>query len=161
MRAPFIYGGPLADLIVAAKFRGREDLAAAAGRLLAEQSDARALGTGVSVCVPVPLGKKRRRQRGYNQSAVIARTIGKAWGLPVQYALRRRQETVPQSDLPLSGRRDNVSGVFDSKTRLRGSVLLVDDVVTSGETVHQAAAAILAAGADAVRVVAVARAPLT
>lgn len=161
LRAPFLYGGPLADLIVAAKFRGREDMAAAAGRLLSQQNDSRALAIDAACCVPVPLGAKRRRQRGFNQSAIMARTLGKAWGLPVQYALRRRQETVPQSDLSLSGRRDNVRDVFEVEQRLRGCVLLVDDVVTSGETVHQAAAALLAAGADAVRVIAVARAPLT
>lgn len=159
LRAPWVYGGPVTDLVVAAKFRGREDLAAAVGRLLAEDEVARTLAGGVTCCVPVPLGASRRRKRGYNQSAVIARMIGRAWDVPVRYLLKRRQETAPQSDLPLAQRRANVAGAFCA-AKASGTVLLVDDVVTSGETVREAAAGLLDAGASEVRVVALARAPL-
>ncbi len=158
LRAPWVYGGPMADLVVATKFHGREDLAAALGRLLAEDGAARSLAAGASALVPVPLGRRRQRERGYNQSAVIARVVGAAWGLPVRYDLRRTRDTQPQSDLPLDQRRDNVRAAFVARGALSGKVVLVDDVVTSGETVSQAAAALTAAGAEPVAVVAVARA---
>lgn len=158
LRAPFVYGGPLADLIVAAKFRGREELCAALGRLLAEEHSVGDLLAGADCVVPVPLGRKRARQRGYNQSAMIARRLGRAFGLPVHYALRRVRDTVPQSDLPLSDRRGNVAGAFATCAPVSGNVVLVDDVVTSTETVRQAAAALRDGGANRVVVVAVARA---
>lgn len=160
LRAPWVYGGPIADLVVDSKFSGREDLASAAGRMLAADETARSLALGTTAVVPVPLGAGRRRRRGYNQSAIIARRLARAWGVPVRYALKRRTETAPQSDLPLVGRRANVSGVFTASSPVDGPVLLVDDVVTSGETVREAANALLSAGASEVRVVALARAPL-
>lgn len=158
LRAPFVYGGPLADLIVAAKFRGREELCAALGRLLAEDRDVVAMLADADGIVPVPLGRKRARQRGYNQTAMIARRLGRNLEVPVQYALRRVRDTVPQSDLPLNRRRKNVAGAFAVRGSVSGRVVLVDDVVTSTETVRQAAAALRQGGASDVVVVAVARA---
>ena len=158
LRAPYVYGGGLADMIVAAKFRGREELSAAAGRLLAADEEARALAADAACLVPVPLGRKRRRQRGTNQSAVIARTLGRAFGLPVHHALRRVRETPPQSDLPLEARGANVHNAFAARRAVSGKVVLIDDVVTSGETVRDAARALVDGGASEVVVLAVARA---
>jgi ComF family protein len=145
-------------MIAAAKFRGREELAAAAGRLLAADSEAGTLVAGVSAVVPVPLGRRRRRQRGYNQAAVIARALGRTHRRPVVYALRRTRETSPQSDLPLLSRAANVDGAFAPLRQVSGRVALVDDVVTSGQTACAAARALLEAGASDVVVLAVARA---
>ena len=158
LRAPYVYGGGLQDMIVGAKFRGREEVATAAARLLAADDEARDLASGAAWIVPVPLGRRRRRQRGYNQSAVIARVVGRAFAIPVRHALRRVRETPPQSDLPLAARGANVRGAFAARGSLTGKGVLVDDVVTSGETVRDAARALLEGGASEVAVLAVARA---
>jgi ComF family protein len=158
LRAPWIYGGGLAELVVGAKFRGREDLAVALGRLLAASDEIGALVEGATAFVPVPLGPKRRRKRGYNQAAVMARTLARQCGAPLRHALRRIRDTAPQSELALAARRANVRGAFVARGRLAGKVVLVDDVITSAATVREAAHALLAAGAGQVVAVAIARA---
>lgn len=158
LRAPFIYGGPLADLVVAAKFHGREEIAVAAARLLASDEEARNVAADATALVPVPLGRARQRERGYNQSGVIARVLGRAWQVPVRYGLCRLRNTAPQSDLASSRRRENVRGAFGPRGKLSGKVVLVDDVVTSGETARQATVALLEGGSTQVVVLAVARA---
>lgn len=107
----------------------------------------------------MPLGRRRRRERGYNQSAVLAQVVGREHGVPVRHALTRRRDTRPQSSLGLGERGVNVAGAFASRLAVGGLCVLVDDVVTSGETVREAAAALLAAGAREVRVLALARTP--
>jgi ComF family protein len=159
-RAPYIYGGPLVELILGSKFRGREDLAAAQGRLIAIDPLAREAARGASALVPVPLGGKRRRERGYNQAAIMARVLGRAWCLPVGYSLKRVRNTAPQSDLPLALRRENVAHAFAPTGTVTGHVLLVDDVMTSAETARAAATALKNAGATEVTVLALARAAL-
>ena len=158
--APYLYGGSLADLISLMKFSRREDLAAGLGRLLADQPRVRAAVCGAQIIVPVPLGWRRRRQRGFNQSAILARTLGREFGIKVAYALRRRRNTRAQSDLPVLQRRSNMIDALVGRHQVQGRCILVDDVVTSGETVREAASALRAAGADEVAVVALARTPL-
>ncbi len=160
VRAPYLYGGAVAELVQAAKFGPREELALALGRLLADDVEVRRLTSGLSGLVPVPLGQRRRRQRGYNQSSVIAAALARATAVPVRHALRRVRDTAPQSDLPLAARSANVNAAFAPRFRLAGRVALVDDVVTSGETARQAAQALLDGGASEVVVLAVARTPL-
>lgn len=159
VRAPFVYGGVLAELIMAAKFSRREDLARALGRLLAADAEVCALAQGATACVPVPLGRSRRATRGYNQSVVMARELGRRLDVPVCHALVRLRETRPQSELGRDARRENVAGAFGGRrgARLRGRVLLVDDVVTSGETARQASRALREVGAEEVIVLAAAR----
>lgn len=158
LRAPWQYGGALAELIVATKFRGREDLAPALATLIADDAQARAWAAEASCLVPIPLGRKRRRSRGYNPSAAVARSLGRLWDRPVLHALRRARDTLPQSSLQLAERRLNVREAFAPLIPVTGTALVIDDVVTSGETVHDAARALLAAGATRVLVVAAARA---
>ncbi len=157
LRAPFVYGGPIASLVVRTKFSRREDLALVLGRLLAERAPA---GAGLTAVVPVPLGRRRRRQRGFNQSAVLARTVAHELEVPLVHALRRLRETAPQSELPLHERESNVRRAFVAARPLSGEVLLVDDVVTSGHTIEAAARALREGGAASVRVLALARAVL-
>ena len=158
LRAPWHYGGAVAELIVASKFHGREDLLPALAALVAPDAQARAQAAQASCLVPIPLGRKRRRSRGYNPSAGLARHLARAWQLPVHHALQRTRDTAPQSSLKLAERRLNVREAFAPHKPIKGTALLIDDVVTSGETVHDAARALLTAGATRVLVVAVARA---
>ncbi len=110
--------------------------------------------------VPVPLGSARRRRRGYNQSAALARPLASLRGLPVhEAALSRVRETVTQTRLTPDARRANLAGAFRAGAGVRGwRLVLVDDVFTTGATLVEAATALLEAGALKVGAVTFARA---
>ncbi len=78
-------------------------------------------------------------------------------GLPLKHALKRTQNTRPQHTLDRDSRKRNVAGAFKARRKLAGTVMLVDDVVTSGETMRAAAEALIQAGAHRVIAVAIAR----
>lgn len=155
---PFPYGAPIDWLVRRLKFHG--DLAA--GRLLGELL-ARELAPRldpVDHIVPVPLHAARLRERGFNQVTELARPLARRLGRPVVAdALVRRRRGPPQMELPAQQRRGNVRHAFAAgRAPVSGSVLLIDDVVTTASTVREAARALRAAGAAEVRVVAAARA---
>jgi predicted amidophosphoribosyltransferase len=141
----------LADVLRRAKFRPDESAAVFLGELL--QRDERALALAAGVVTPVPLSPARMRARGYNQAGVIARKLAQAAGWPVAH-LRRRSNDRAQSLRGATARR--IVGVFAAR-HAPAIVTLVDDVVTTGQTVVDAARALREAGAEEVRVVAVLR----
>jgi ComF family protein len=106
------------------------------------------------VLVPVPLHPKRLRERGYNQSSLLARELGRLIKLPlVDDCLVRQRPTPPQARTASAAeRQSNVAGAFTCRDgRLRGrQVLLIDDVTTSGATLNACAMALKAAGATSV-----------
>ena len=114
--------------------------------------------------VPVPLGRLRRRERGYNQAEEVARHLARLRGCACAAdGLRRRKETRSQAGLDASQRENNVRDAFVAlrTPRLRArSILLVDDVLTTGATARAAAAALKAAGGEQVHLLTVARADL-
>lgn len=115
---------------------------------------------GDAVLVPVPLAPKRLAERGFNQSALLASAVGRALDISVAHdRLRRVRETPPQSGLNGAARRRNLRGAFACDESLHGKrVILVDDVMTTGTTIAEAAEVLLAAGAIEVRAWVVARA---
>ncbi len=105
------------------------------------------------VLVPVPLHSRRLRSRGYNQSYLLAREAGKLLGIPVREdLLKRANDSPPQVEAKSrDDRRTNVAGSFESIAEVSGkSVLLVDDVATTGSTISACAAALKDAGAASV-----------
>jgi ComF family protein len=109
--------------------------------------------------VPVPLHWRKRWQRGFNQSELLARGIGRKWGLPVVHALRRRRFTPAQAGLTNAERRKNVAAAFASRRRVEGQrILLIDDVLTTGSTAAACARALRNAGAGRIAIATVARA---
>jgi ComF family protein len=113
-----------------------------------------------AVLVPIPLGASRQRTRGYNQSAVLATALRRITGLPVAAdALHRGRETTTQTALTPEARRANLAGAFRAAGPAPLHAMLVDDVFTTGATLAEAAAALLAAGAERVEGVTFARAP--
>ena len=112
------------------------------------------------VLVPVPLHKSRLKERGYNQSQLLAISIHKATGLPVFLdALRKTKATPPQADsMSVEERRLAVVGAFGCYNNFTGRrVILIDDVATSGATLSACATALAAAGAKEVRALTLAR----
>jgi ComF family protein len=157
VQAGGLFGGPLADAIHALKYGDRPALARPLGRWLA----ARVVLPSAALVVAVPLGRKRRLRRGYDQAGRLAEQLARAAGAPrLTGALRRVRETPPQVGRSRAARAANVAGAFTADpARVAGrELVLVDDVVTTGATADAAARALLAAGAARVTVVALARA---
>jgi ComF family protein len=117
---------------------------------------------GAEAVIPVPLHVKRLRQRGFNQSGLMAKMLGRTLRLSVPFgALIRQHWTEPQTRLNRQDRLTNVKGAFRVKNpsvvRDR-SILLIDDVFTTGTTVTECAATLKKAGASEVHILTVARA---
>jgi ComF family protein len=147
-----------------------ENLAGAMARRLPRPSP-----TPPATLIPVPLAPRRRRERGYNQSELLARALGRRWGLPVRDVLIRTRETPSQTALTPAARLANVAGAFQLriddcglriganpvKSAIRNpqsTFVLVDDVFTTGATLAEAARALQDAGAASVAAVTFGRA---
>ena len=104
--------------------------------------------------VPMPLTRRRLRQRGFNQAALLARSTARLLGLPsLPRHLVRVRNTPPQRSLPRSARLTNVRRAFAVKRPITyRRIALVDDVSTTGATAHAASTALLAGGAEEVHV---------
>jgi ComF family protein len=154
------YAGLGRAAIHALKYDGERRLAEPLGAALARRWIA--CGAGGDVLVPVPVHRDRLRERGFDQARLIAVAVGRAGGVPVSDALVRRRSTVRQAELDRSGRAGNMSGAFEAGAAgaadVRGRwAVLVDDVMTTGATIREAALALHAAGAVAVSALTVAR----
>jgi ComF family protein len=151
--AAYTYAFPVDRLLQALKYGGRLALADWAAQALA--SRLRAMPTGLSqasgpagALVPLPLAAARQRQRGFNQAQEIARHLSAALGLPVDPVLCRPRAAPPQASLPWSGRRRNVRGAFALDRPVPGGhFVVIDDVMTTGATLAEAARALKHGGA--------------
>ena len=159
IRSPFCFNGIIREAIHQLKYR---NLRALSGQLAGYLRDFLIdYPLTVDLIVPVPLHPKRLKERGYNQSALLARDLGKFTGLPVAgNSLIRRQHTLPQAKtVSVTERRKNVAGIFHCEDIIikNKQVLLIDDVSTSGATMDACARALKDAGADSVWGLALAR----
>jgi ComF family protein len=156
--APFVYGGALATAITRFKYQPAPELARELGLLLA--GEALKLGITADAVVPVPLHPSRLFERGFNQAALLARPVARVLGASfLPRALRRVRNTAKQADLDRAARLRNVDGAFCPRGRLGGTVLLVDDVRTTGATQDACAAALREAGCTRVICLVLAIAP--
>lgn len=146
-----IYDGYLRDCIHALKYRWDLGAAHVLGALMSWVVAGDGRFAGVDVIVPVPLHPKREQDRGYNQAAELARVIGGYLGRPVVSAAWRTRETTPQSTLQLNERFNNVRGAFQvTHPQLVAGrrLLIVDDIWTTGATMHALAFSLKRAGAS-------------
>ncbi len=139
------------------KYEGESARAQWAGPLLADV--VRTAGWQIDVIVQVPLHARRLRKRGYNQAEVLARETGRSLGVPASSRLMRVRDTRSQVGLDPGERRENVRAAFHASPLLAEMrVLIIDDVVTTGATLHACARAIRDVGAADVVAVTLARA---
>ena len=154
--------GPVRELIHRFKYQGQLPLKKQLGAWLAETlADPRLQTPPCDLLVPVPLHFARRRERGFNQSLVLAKELFRHSGIPVSDCLRRIRYTQTQTTFDREERMENLRGAFQMRhhrdvTRLH--LLIIDDVLTTGSTVNECARVLMAAGAASVRVATVARA---
>jgi ComF family protein len=142
--------GPTIDVLVR-RYKFDNDLAA--GAVLAGlMCQLRPPWLSGQVLVPVSLHRQRLAQRGYDQAHELATQLGRATGLPVMACLQRCRDTAAQSALDRKQRRRNLRGAFTvTAAALPASVVLVDDVMTTGATLEAAAQALQRAGVEQVR----------
>ncbi len=156
--APYLMQGPVREVVFALKYRQVRASAPILGGLIAAHLGAHPVEA--DVMVPVRLHRRRQRERGYDQAALLARAAGAHSGMAVSDGvLWRTRDTPPQ--VSMAGpeqRRNNMEGAFECTGNVQGlRVLLIDDVVTTGSTMSACASALKGAGAASVLGVALAR----
>jgi len=152
IRSPFQFEGVIREAILQLKYRNLRALSETLAELLSDYLTAHAIPA--EVLVPVPLHRKRLRERGYNQSSLLAQKLAKLASLPVvDNSLSRQRPALPQAQSKtVAERRNNVAGAFtccDQRLKDR-QILLIDDVATSGATLNACAVSLKAAGATSV-----------
>jgi ComF family protein len=149
LAATGIHEGKLQQAVHALKYERAHELAAPLGdRLISALAS---LGWTIDILIPVPLHTARQQERGYNQSQQLGGYMAQVLGIPCDsMALLRWRDTPPQVGLNRAQRQANVRGAFRSQARISGSVLLIDDVFTTGATMQDCARAAYQAGATAV-----------
>jgi len=154
--AAFAYAFPLDRIVQALKYRHRLALAGFLADALLPLVPAEK-----AVLLPMPLHVRRLRERGFNQAVEIARPLARATGLPLELgAIGRVLNTAPQASLPWKARRVNMRGAFRCEASFTGkTVIVVDDVMTTGATLDELARTLKRHGAARVENLVVARTP--
>lgn len=151
-RSPLLFTDVAREIIHRLKYSDRISLASPLGDILREHLEQQPF-TGQWI-VPVPLHPRRERERGYNQAELIAARLGR----PVAtHLLRRRKNTPTQTGLSRNERKRNLAGAFEVIGEVGQSIIIVDDVYTTGSTVNEIASVLKRAGTERVEVLTVAR----
>ncbi len=148
--SPLFYEGSAGEALRRFKFMGKSSYARQMGKLIADCIRENGKG-GYEVISWVPISLRRMRKRGYCQAKLLAKEVAKELDIKCARLLRKRRHTPPQSTLSgLAARKANISGAFCAvgKSRTAGSsVLLIDDVITTGATLSECTRMLLMAGA--------------
>lgn len=151
--SPFLYQGPVKAGIFRFKFKNHPKLSKAFGDSMAECILSHQITVDCVTCVP--LSKERYRERGYNQSELLARRVGETLGIPYKELLEKWKETPAQHTLGQNMREQNVAGAYrlqqKKENQIEGkSILLCDDIVTTGATLRECGRILLEGGAKSV-----------
>lgn len=148
--SPLFYEGSAGEALRRFKFMGKSSYARLMGKLIVDCVQENGKG-GYEVITWVPISARRMRKRGYCQAKLLAREASKTLGIPCARLIRKRRHTPPQSTVSgLAARKANVSGAFCAvgKSGIAGrSVLLIDDVITTGATLSECTRILRMAGA--------------
>ena len=155
--APLLYQDDVRQLILELKFQEKLRNARLLAQLFHEKLPA---AERPELLIPVPLHRKRLRERGYNQSLELAKELGKLTGIPIDsQSTRRSRYTERQADLPLKDKKGNVKNAFEiAGSPMASHVAIIDDVMTSGHTVDELARVLKQAGIEQVDIWAIGRA---
>ena len=154
-RAPLRYEGAGKALVHALKYRGYTRVVEkVAAPLMLGVLDG---GMRFDAVVPVPLHRSRLRKRGFNQAKLLARGVAARINAPVSDTLEVVRSTRDQVELSAAGRRANVAGAYSARGPVAGSILLVDDVFTTGATMSACARKLLQTGAGEVHALSLCR----
>ena len=141
--ALYLYQGVIMEAVHALKYGGRTNLVDSVGTLLVSFAKEWLGKVGDGIIMPVPLHPQKLRERGFNQSLLLARPVASALGMELDYlSLRRIRYTQPQTGLKSGERRKNVRGAFGMVNQIvmkNRTVILVDDVATTGNTLNECA----------------------
>jgi len=159
MRSWAVFDSPVQNALHAIKYRRNVGLADSIAVQLVDF--VRSLRWDIDIVIPIPLGRQRLKERGYNQVGLVARPL--AYELSINYvpdAIWKSRETRSQVGLTVSQRRENVSNAYQANPSVvnRKSILLMDDVATTGSTISACTDALLSAGAREVYALTIARA---
>lgn len=156
------YSGDVRRSMLRFKFGGERQNASFYAERLAEQLIRFCPKASFDAVVPVPISAERMKKRGYNQSGLIARHVAARLGIPCENSLEKTRDNPEQHRLKREERRKNVKGAYRvSAVRAAGkSILLVDDIVTTGATLKECAEVLLSAGAKEVVCAAIAESSL-
>ncbi|MBQ2668753.1 MAG: ComF family protein [Clostridia bacterium] len=149
-RAPMRYRDPFRRTLQRFKFRDETGMAAPLAIQMKRILDADAK---FDCIVPVPISRERMRERGYNQSALLAEALSKETGIPCRLLLEKTVHNQTQHRLSAKEREKNVRGVYRAEDCTGLRILLVDDIVTTGATVRECSRTLYAAGAAHIDVV--------
>ncbi|HCY19026.1 MAG TPA: amidophosphoribosyltransferase [Deltaproteobacteria bacterium] len=152
-----IYEGVLLEAVQRLKYNGKTSLARPLAKLMTKEFSM----NNYNLIVPVPLHKTRLKERGFNQSLLLARELSKLYNLPIDYLnLRKIRATDPQVNLKGKERIENMKGAFAVKNGAgfkNKKILLIDDVYTTGATVTECSKVLKKAGAKTIDVLTLAR----
>ena len=155
--APLEYAFPVDAALKALKFRRRLDYVPGLADLLCRV--VRQLPADIDALLPMPLHWRRQAMRGFNQAHELARPLQRRTALPLLHPIRRVRSTPFQSGLDAAARSRNLRNAFVATDAITAQhVLIIDDVITTGESCRRLASVVLAAGAKKVSALAVARA---
>lgn len=145
--APFFYQDQVRAAFLRYKFYNRPDLYRFFGDVMAGTLSF--LREEQTVITWIPVSLQRKKQRGYDQSELLARRMGKVWKRPALPLLLKKKDNKTQHELSKKERLLNVKGVYEAQGEITGKrILLIDDILTTGSTMQEAASVLSKSGAD-------------
>ena len=152
-----VFEGALKEMIHYMKFNNKKSAAKVAAGLIMERVDLK-IFIGADMIVPAPLSSASAAARGYNQTYEVAKYLAEKTGIPLVQSVRKVKETPAQNTLDRKDRLKNLKGAFEAKGAVEGkTVIVVDDVFTTGATINEIARTLKKASAAEVRGLVIAR----
>ncbi|MGC4019321.1 MAG: ComF family protein [Muricomes sp.] len=152
-RSVWVHRAPVSSAVYRFKYKNKRHYGKVFAEEMAENCAGQIHRWGIEEIIPVPLHSAKRKVRGYNQAEILAEELGKILNIPVnKKILYRIRNTKPQKDLDNAQRIQNLKGAFavSKHQPVKNSVLVIDDIYTTGSTIHKAAHMLKLAGAQKV-----------